>query len=73
MTMSNETLSIWIVLQYPPEHPDCFVAQRFQVEKPTGEKLIAHSLEELRKKMPPGLTICPRMPSDDHRLVETWF
>jgi hypothetical protein len=71
--MNDDSHSIWIVLQYPPEHPDCFVAQRYQVERPTGEKLIAPTLEGVRKKMPPGLTICARLPSDDHRLVETWF
>lgn len=73
MVMGKEELSIWIVLKYPPEHPDCFVAKRYQVEKPTGEKLIGRTLAELHQQMPPGLTICPPLPSDDHRIVETWF
>ncbi len=53
--------------------PGRFVARKWKLNTPTPELLQATTLEQLRSKLPPGLTRIPRAAADDPKIVETWL
>lgn len=71
------TLSIWTVYRRPTDFPFHYVARRWDVrdgqERATDVVLLAPTLEELRGKLPPMLTMIPRQPGDDPVVVEVWL
>jgi hypothetical protein len=74
--MANETLSIWTVSTTPRGYPRKFTARRWlatSLVAPTGDRMDADCLDELRKKMPVGLCRLDRHPGDDLEVVETWM
>ena len=73
-------LSTWTVYDPPRDHPDCFVARRFESEKgnpepaPTSDAIAAFELQPLRDAMiRAGLTVVPRMEGDQPHIVEVWL
>jgi len=74
--MRSEALSIWTVYDHPLDRPDDFVARRFEILRmhvtATNDVLTAPTLEQLRDKLPPGLTLLPREALDDAKIVESW-
>lgn len=71
--MSSNTLAIWVVYENPTDFPGHFVARKWLMETPTTELLLDTCLEELRKKLPPGLARLARADIDDPKIVETWL
>lgn len=71
------TLSMWVVYDHPADAPDTFVARRWDVTAgdPTATSYLftADTLEDLRAKLPLGLTRLDRSPLDDPVIVETWL
>jgi hypothetical protein len=66
-------LPIYVIYEYPIDYPDKYIARKFILDKPTGECFIANSLEEIREKLPKGLTCFDRDPTDDKCIVESWL
>ena len=64
---------IYVIYKNPKDHPGKYVARKFILDKPTEECFIANSLEEVRAKLPKGLTCFDRDPSDDKCIVESWW
>jgi len=66
---------MWIIFKMPNGFPDPYVARRWiitgQVHATEG-MLTADTLEELRAKLPYGLTREPRRDDGDEMLIETW-
>jgi hypothetical protein len=69
-------LVIWTIYHKPRDHPDGFVARRFEVagEEPKAtDDVIAGDLEELRQIFwKAGLVKMPRHPQDEPQIVESW-
>ncbi len=63
----------WVVVQYPPQHPDAAFAARLITAGPTPYVLLAESLAELHAQLPAGLQRFERQPADPPDVVEVWF
>lgn len=73
--MLEKRLSLWTVYRRPLDHPDSFVARRWEIHPeiaPTADVLLAHDLEALREMLPSGLVRLDRQPTDDPVIVESW-
>lgn len=71
-----DSLPIWTVYQNPKDHPGKFVSRRWEslpTPRPTGEVIIANTLEEVREQLPPGLTRLAPQQGDDATIVENWI
>jgi hypothetical protein len=72
-------LPMWSVYDHPQDHPNHWVARRWEVggagTEPvaTSQLFKAETLEALRQMLPPGLHCMPRAPGDDPNIVETWL
>lgn len=66
-------LELWTVYDSPNDLPGRFVARKWLLDQPTSELLQDKTLDELRVKLPPGLTRLERSPQDDPKIVETWI
>lgn len=64
---------IWVIYDSPVDLPGRFVARKWLLDKPTAELLQGQTLDELREKLPPGLTMIPRDPADGPKIVESWL
>lgn len=74
--MAKDKLSIWTVYERPLDHPENFLARRWEVTPeitPTGDVLLADDLNALREMLPAGLVRLERQPADDPVIVETWL
>jgi hypothetical protein len=75
--MMNQPLIIWTITHNTKDFGDKWVARPTIVpnEHPNMEDgyLIADTLEELRDKLPPGLSRLQRDPNDDPVIVEVWL
>lgn len=69
----TEKLELWTIYRYPKDYPDKFVARKFILDKPTEERLIGDTLEEVRSLLPKGLIRFDRSPNDILSIVETWM
>jgi hypothetical protein len=76
----SDSLSIYTIFDHPKDFPDCFVCRRFESYGVPVPRVIARevvgtgkTLEQVRKCLPPGLTMLDRHPSDDPNIVETWL
>ena len=71
-------LSLWVIYRYPDDFPDHYVVRRHSV-LPGGLHQVqrrcelAESLEQARRKVPPGLTNLGRSRDDDPVIVEVWL
>lgn len=57
----------------PADHPGKFVAHLFNMEQPTGYKIIRDDLEAIRADIPPHMVCIKRGPQDDPVIVENWI
>jgi hypothetical protein len=65
-------LPMWTIYDHPKDHPEGFIARRFESIMPTGDTL-AGELEELREIfINAGLFKLPRSEGDEPQIVETW-
>ena len=74
--MKRGVLPMWTIFDHPKDHPDGFIARKFEVKgdvSPTGDTL-AGSLEYLRDTFSKaGLMRWSRHADDDPCIVETWI
>jgi hypothetical protein len=70
-------MSQWVIYQHPRDYPGEFVMRRWIIEAnlliATDEMAVAATLEEIRKKVPPGLYCLDRFEEDDPCIVEVWL
>ncbi|NRF83818.1 hypothetical protein HQ619_07745 [Burkholderia gladioli] len=66
-------LAIWVIYDSPIDLPGRFVARKWLLDRPTSVVLQSKTLDELRSKLPSGLTQLPRDPGDDAKIVESWI
>ena len=73
-------LSMWTVYDHPKDHPDHFIARRWDIGigrgQPTSETILSEDLGELRDRLIeryPDLYCIPRQEDDDPVIVETWL
>ena len=70
----TDELTIWVIYDHPRDHPDYFVARRWDGETATEEMIFAPSLSQLRRAMQRRyLTRLPRHKDDDPVIIETWL
>lgn len=79
----NYTLCMWTVTNHPSDYPDKFVARlgflyagkdkKAHRSFSTEKYFLADTLEELRGKLPQGLTRLQRTEADDPIIVEVWM
>jgi hypothetical protein len=70
--MTREPVTIWAVYHDPLDFPGKFVARAYDDAEPRLDHLEADTLDELHKKLPPGLVRMPPAVGDDPVIVETW-
>lgn len=68
-----DVLEMFVVYAGPRDFPNYFVVRRWQMDRPTEDYVLAKTLDEARRKIPLGLVCLTRQPSDDPKIVETWF
>jgi hypothetical protein len=75
--MNDNVLRMWTVYEKPLDFPDSFVARLFLIGAggsiATNQLLFGKTLDEIRLRLPPGLTRIPREPEDQKQIVETWI
>lgn len=76
----QEPLVMYAIYAHPKDYPDDFVCRRWfcfpgeDVPRADAKPwYIDRTLEDVRKQIPPGLVMLPRMPGDDPVIVETWL
>jgi hypothetical protein len=73
-TSKRAPLSLWTLYDHPRDFPDCFVARRFELDRPTSHVMTAPTLEALRNAMQHlGLVRIERSPEDDAKIIEVWL
>ena len=63
---------IYCIYDHPLDFQNKYVARLWNGPIPTNTVLEADSLQDIRAKIPEGLTLIPRMPADDPVIVECW-
>jgi hypothetical protein len=76
--MTEPLLTVWVVYRCPSDHPGKWVlraqdATRSGEVRPHPEFIVADTLDQLRKSVPPGLVCLHRHPTDDAVIYETWI
>lgn len=66
-------MNLWVIYKSPKDFPGKYVARRWWLDSPTGQFLVADSLDDLRAMLPTGLDPIGRMPGDDPVIVEVWI
>jgi len=73
----TDDLQMWTIYFHPRDYPDGFVARMWVISSKgaaaTDMVLTASTLEEIRNKLPLGLTRLERDPADEPQIVETWL
>ena len=65
-------LPLWTIYEKPLDHPDGFLARRFESLMPTEDTLTGE-LDEIRATLErAGLIKFDRSPNDEPQIVETW-
>jgi hypothetical protein len=65
-------LSLWTIYEKPLDHPDGFLARRFEMDAPTEDTVVG-DLEQIREIFTrAGLYRLGRMVDDEPQIVETW-
>lgn len=74
MVTTESGLSLWVIYDHPRDHPDWFVARRWENDRPTDEIVLACRLEQLRKTFARmGKVRIARDMHDDPAIVESWL
>jgi hypothetical protein len=74
-----DPIIMWTVYDHPVDHPDSFVARKFEIDsisgaKPTTDVIVAKGLDRIRLiMMARGLTCLARDEGDDPKIIETWI
>lgn len=75
--MSKQALALFSIYNHPRDYPDNVVVRRHWATIPAScdpePFVVADSLEEARRSLPPGLHNLGRDPRDDPAIVETWI
>lgn len=76
--MRADVLSIWTVYDRPADHPEGFIARRFEIRDggafPTDDVRTSHLAHDLRESfILDGLTMLPRSEHDHPTVVESWL
>ncbi len=67
-------IETWTVYDHPSDHPDVFVARRWDGDKPTTDHVTSPDLDAIRYALDKlGLVRIMRQPNDDPCIVETWL
>jgi hypothetical protein len=70
-------MSQWVIYDHPRDFPDKYVMRRWGVQAgqavATDEMVLADTLEEIRRRVPPGLYRLERFKDDDPCIVEVWL
>ncbi len=61
------------VYDHPTDYPDYFVARVWDLNRPTRLIALADTLEGIRAKIPPGMVMLRRHPTDDPCIKEIWM
>ena len=65
-------LSLWTIYEKPLDHPDGFIARRFESDAPTEDTLTGE-LDEIRTTLErAGMIKFMRNEEDEPQIVETW-
>ena len=79
-SMRRGRLSMWTVYDHPTDHPDVYVARRWEIggdleePKPTLDAVAGDDLNVLRLCLAEaGLTRLVRDEDDDAKIVESWI
>jgi hypothetical protein len=66
-------LSMWTIYERPKDHPEGYVARRFESIMPTNDLLVGE-LEGLRDTFSRAGMVClARSADDEPQIVETWL
>ena len=68
----RHALVAWIVMRGAPGYPDKFIA-RLATGSPSPYLLLADTMSELRRKLPPSLVQLGRQSDNLPEVVEVWF
>lgn len=74
-------LDLWTVYDHPKDHPDMWVARRFEIRgpieggaTPTSEVVLGLTLKEIRVQLrAKGLVCLQRVPEDEEQIAEIWL
>lgn len=76
---AGDALYLWTVYDKPLDYPGKFVARQWVVRRgepeplPTGQLIVAPTLDVVRRMLPPGLYRLDRSEGDEPHIVETWM
>ena len=80
MPCDKDKLFMWTVYDHPSDHPDAFVARKFEISAgkvtPTDQVIVEPVLIHLRERIviETGCTDkLERSPGDDPKIVEVWL
>jgi hypothetical protein len=71
--------SQWVVYDHPSDYPENFVVRRWEIFnqrpyfRPTGDVVLATTIEEARRSIPWDRIRFSRSPEDDPKIVEIWM
>jgi len=72
--MNDDNLIMWVVYDHPSDFPDYYVARKWIMEDPTGEIIMATTLQGVEDKLRDwGLTCMTRMDEDDPKILSVWL
>lgn len=68
-------LIMWVIYDKPNDFPDKFVVRPHsaKLEAPMSFFMTGDSLDDIKKLLPPGLSLLPRDETDAECVVETWL
>lgn len=70
-------MDMYTIYEHPRDFPNGFVVRRWTVtgapEPVRGEATYHASIGEARRAVPQGLTLIPRSPDDDPKVLESWL
>lgn len=71
-------MSQWVIYSHPRDFPGQYVMRRWDIRAggimlATDDMMLANTLEEIRKSVPPGLYRLARFKDDDPCIVEVWL
>jgi hypothetical protein len=69
-----QELALWVIYDHPRDFPNCIVARKWVLDRPTLEHMEFATLEDARNHFRRwGLVCLTRNPEDDAKIVETWL
>jgi hypothetical protein len=75
--LERGAIAMWTVYEKPLDHPDGFIARRFEIARGSSaptEDTLTGELEEIRLTLErAGMIKFDRNPADEPQIVETWI